>query len=88
MYFDGIDSRQIDPIFIRSQIGYVPQDPWIITGSVKDNLSLGNDEIVDDLLIWAGKQPASIDLLTLIKMATTCMLEKRVDYFQEVKSKL
>ena len=55
MYFDGIDSRQIDPIFIRSQIGYVPQDPWIITGSVKDNLSLGNDEIVDDLLIWAGK---------------------------------
>ena len=55
IYFDGIDSRQIDPIFIRSQIGYVPQEPWIISGSIKDNLTLGNENVNENDLVWVSK---------------------------------
>jgi ATP-binding cassette subfamily C protein LapB len=38
---DGIDQRQIDPLALRRDIGYVPQDIVLFYGSVRDNIVLG-----------------------------------------------
>ncbi len=35
---DGIDTRQIDPVDLRRNIGYVPQDITLFYGSVRDNI--------------------------------------------------
>ena len=39
--FDGIDSRQLDPVVIRRSIGYVPQDSFLFYGTVRDNIVFG-----------------------------------------------
>jgi len=38
---DGIDIQQIDPADLRRSIGYVPQDPVLFYGSLKQNLTMG-----------------------------------------------
>jgi len=38
---NGVDLRQIDPYDYRARVGYVPQDPRLFTGTLRDNVLLG-----------------------------------------------
>ena len=40
--FDGIDIRAISLKALRESIGYVPQEPAMIIGTIKENLLFGN----------------------------------------------
>ncbi|KEQ15096.1 type I secretion system permease/ATPase [Endozoicomonas numazuensis] len=53
---DDVDIRQIDPAFLRSQVGYVPQTITLFSGSIRDNLLMGRQGISDESLIHAVKQ--------------------------------
>ena len=48
---DGIDIRQLDPSEIRENIGYVSQEPWLIAGTIEQNISLGATEIKSEDII-------------------------------------
>ncbi len=50
VWIDGIDIRQIDPAELRKNIGYVPDEPLLFFGTVKDNIVLGAP-YVDDLAV-------------------------------------
>jgi len=52
---DGIDIRDYDLDFLRSQIGYVPQKSNLFSGSIKDNLLFGNSKASDEELEKAAK---------------------------------
>jgi ATP-binding cassette subfamily C protein LapB len=52
---DGIDVRQIDPIDIRQNIGYVPQNSEMLYGTVAQNLRLSKPYATDDDLVEAAK---------------------------------
>ncbi len=52
---DGIDVRDLDPSDLRSRIGVVLQDFHVFTGSVRDNLRLGDDRISDEAVERAAK---------------------------------
>lgn len=45
--FNGIDLRQLDPAALRSQIGIVPQDAVIFSGSALDNIRYGRADASD-----------------------------------------
>ncbi|MEE2993395.1 MAG: ABC transporter ATP-binding protein [Gemmatimonadota bacterium] len=51
---DGIDIRQISLTELRSQIGYVEQDPFLFSGSVADNIRFGNQEASKEKIIEAA----------------------------------
>ena len=51
---DGIDIRQLDPSEIRENIGYVSQEPWLIAGTIEQNISLGATEIKSEDIIEAA----------------------------------
>ncbi|NRA19813.1 MAG: type I secretion system permease/ATPase [Oceanospirillaceae bacterium] len=51
---DGIDLNQIDPIDLRGNIGYVPQELMLFDGTVRDNIIMGSPEIDDRSLIKAA----------------------------------
>lgn len=51
---DGTDIRQLDPAELRRQIGYVPQDAFLVFGSVKDNIVIGSPGIDDEALLRAA----------------------------------
>ena len=46
----GSDVRQVDPDALWSQIGLVPQRPYLFSGTVASNLRHGNPEATDDEL--------------------------------------
>ena len=52
---DGIDIRQLDPFEIRENIGYVSQEPWLIAGTIEQNISLGASDIKSEDIIEAAK---------------------------------
>lgn len=51
---DDIDLQQIDPVDLRRNIGYVPQDIMLFAGSVRDNIVMGSPEVDDETLLEAA----------------------------------
>jgi len=49
--FDGVDSRQLDPADLRRNIGYVPQEPQLFYGTLKDNIVLGAPYVEDHVIL-------------------------------------
>ncbi len=48
---DGVDVREIDLDLLRSIVAYVPQEPFIFSGSIKENILFGNpDASMDDVI--------------------------------------
>ena len=41
MLIDGIDVREVTQRSLRSQIGVVLQEPFLFTGTVRDNIRYG-----------------------------------------------
>ena len=70
---DGLDTRQIDPTDLRHAIGNVPQEPFLFMGTIKDNLTIGEQFVSDEELLrvsriaglddFLGKHEAGYDLL-------------------------
>ena len=69
---DGTDIRQIDPVDLRRNIGYAPQDVVLFFGSIRDNIVMGAPFADDDAVIKAAdiagvtefvnRHPAGFDL--------------------------
>nr|ASS36019.1 ABCB10 [Samia ricini] len=38
---DGVDIKELDPVWLRSHIGFVSQEPVLFSGSIKDNILYG-----------------------------------------------
>lgn len=51
----GVDIKQVDPSELRESIGYVSQEPWLIAGSIEENITLGNPYISSDDVLWASR---------------------------------
>ena len=45
---DGVDVRELDPDLLWSKIGYVPQKPYLFSGTVASNLRYGRPDATDD----------------------------------------
>lgn len=50
---DGVEVRQIDPIDLRRSIAYLPQDPRLFRGTLRENLLVGHSHVPDDRLFEA-----------------------------------
>jgi ATP-binding cassette subfamily C protein LapB len=69
---DDTDIRQIDPAELRHFIGYVPQDITLFRGTVRDNLTMGTNDVDDSSIMRAAeiagvnefikKQPLGFDM--------------------------
>lgn len=68
---DGHDLRDVTLASVRSQIGVVPQEPFLFAGSIRDNLAFAAPDATDDEL-WEAvdavglrdlveRQPAGLD---------------------------
>ncbi len=53
---DDIPIRQWDLKSLRGQMAIVLQDVFLFSGTIKDNIRLGNKSITDDRVRWAAEQ--------------------------------
>ncbi|MDR3070376.1 MAG: ABC transporter ATP-binding protein/permease [Propionibacteriaceae bacterium] len=57
VFVDGVDVRKLDPQMLWSKIGYIPQKPYLFTGTVASNLRMGKEDATDDEL-WEALEVA------------------------------
>jgi len=50
VFVDGVDVRELDPDLLRSRIGFVPQKPYLFSGTVASNLRFGDPDATDEQL--------------------------------------
>jgi ATP-binding cassette, subfamily C, bacterial LapB len=60
---DNTDIRQIDPVDLRRSIGYVPQEPFLFMGSIKDNITIGEQYATDEQILKAAQIAGVHDFL-------------------------
>jgi ABC-type multidrug transport system fused ATPase/permease subunit len=48
IFLDGVDLRDLDLDWLRSQIGYVSQEPVLFGTSIKDNLLMGRPDASEE----------------------------------------
>jgi ATP-binding cassette subfamily C protein LapB len=60
---DGIDQRQIDPAELRRNIGYVPQEPSLLYGTLRDNIAFGGVHPTDAQIIRAASTAELTDFV-------------------------
>ena len=47
VFLDGRDIRSVAPDVRSRKVGFIPQEPFLFTGTVRDNIVYGNDEYRD-----------------------------------------
>ena len=55
MFLDGVDVRALDLSWLRSRIAYVPQDAFLFSASVADNIAYGVDAASPEQIEGAAK---------------------------------
>ncbi len=55
IFIDGLDIKQIDPVDLRHNFSYVPQDVVLFSGTVRDNIILKSPHADDADIIEAAK---------------------------------
>ncbi len=54
LLIDGMDIRKYKPSYIRSQIGYVPQDVFLFSDTISNNIAFGSDVLEFDKIKQAA----------------------------------
>ncbi|MGH1492624.1 MAG: ABC transporter ATP-binding protein [Acidimicrobiales bacterium] len=57
VFVDGVDVKQLDPDLLWSKVGYVPQKPFLFSGTVASNLRFGRPDATDQEL-WQALEIA------------------------------
>src|SRR6476661_101629 len=60
---DGIDLRQQDLVALRKHFAVVLQDPFLFTGTLAENIRLGNEEITEAALRQAARDVNVLDFV-------------------------
>jgi len=60
---DGIETRKIQIRSLRSKISYMPQEPFLFAGTIRENITFGNNEIKELELTQAVRGACFYDTL-------------------------
>jgi ATP-binding cassette subfamily B protein len=61
--FDGRDIRTFDLQALRSTISFVPQEPFLFAGTIRENITFGDGDIKDSELNTAVKKAALLNTI-------------------------
>ena len=57
---DGVDVKDYDIHFLRRNLGVVMQDVFLFSDSIRSNITLGNPEITDDMILQAADEVGAL----------------------------
>ncbi|MFC4319947.1 ABC transporter ATP-binding protein [Litchfieldia salsa] len=89
VYIDGQDVRTMKSVSLRNQIGYVPQEALLFTGSVKGNIAWGKEDATLEEMIEAAEDAQIHEtLMNLPKGYETIIGQKGVNLSGGQKQRL
>jgi ATP-binding cassette, subfamily B, bacterial len=53
---DGVDVRAFDPVELRRRLAFVPQDPWLLDGTIAENIAFGRSDASREHIRAAGRE--------------------------------
>jgi ATP-binding cassette, subfamily B, bacterial len=60
---DGVPLRSLDPTLFRGVVGYVPQEPFLVAGSVADNIAFADPDAGHERIELAARAVGAHDLI-------------------------
>ena len=70
IFYNDVDLRELDPSMYRKEIGYVTQEPTLISASVRENILYGvmeSENVAEDVVIAASKLANCHDFIMAFK---------------------
>jgi ATP-binding cassette subfamily C protein LapB len=64
VFLGGMDVASLNPSVVRETVGYLPQDPRLISGTLRQNLVMGLPDPGDDAILQAAKLTGLFELLS------------------------
>jgi ATP-binding cassette, subfamily B, bacterial len=74
---DGIDVRDVTVGSLRAQVGLVPQEPFLFSGTVRENLVMGRPDASDDDVLHTCRLVGLDDLLARLPDGLDAVLAER-----------
>jgi ATP-binding cassette, subfamily B, multidrug efflux pump len=85
---DGVDIKQFDLAFLRKNIGVVLQDVFLFSDTIRNNITLGNDDVTDEMILHAAdlvgarkfidKLPGGLDYNVMERGATISVGQRQL----------
>lgn len=73
---NGMNIEDIQVEILREKIAYIPQETFLFSGSILDNLSLGMDTIVMDDIIEASKKAQAHEFINKLPLRYETILDE------------
>ncbi len=74
---DGVDVRDWDLESLRENFAVVLQDVFLFSGSLANNIRLGNSEISDEKILWASREVHADEFVQKIPDAYESLVKER-----------
>ncbi|HVB92335.1 MAG TPA: ABC transporter ATP-binding protein [Acidimicrobiales bacterium] len=74
---DGYDLRTVTLSSLRSQLGVVPQEPFLFAGTIRDNISFARPEASDDAVWEAVHQVGLTELVNRLPFGLDTVVHER-----------
>jgi ATP-binding cassette, subfamily C, bacterial LapB len=74
---DGTDIRQLTPKSLRAKVGALFQDNVLLTGSIRDNIMLGREDVGDEEMLRAAKVSLAHEFISRMPNGYDLMLKDR-----------
>jgi ATP-binding cassette subfamily B multidrug efflux pump len=74
---DGISIKDRDIASLRKEMAVVLQDVFLFSGTIRDNIRLGNTEITDDKINWAVQQVNAHHFISRLSQGYDTLVKER-----------
>ena len=74
---DGVDLREQDLLTLRQHFAVVLQDPFLFTGTMQENIRLGNEEITEARLRQAARDVNALDFIETLPLGFAEPVQER-----------
>lgn len=75
--FDGHAADTVDPAALRGQVGVVLQEPFVFSGTIRDNITLHDPAVPDDEVVRAARLAGLHDEITAMPKGYDTRLAQR-----------
>ncbi len=74
---DNASISLFDPHDVRTKISYVPQEPFLFSATLRENLTLGDTTVSDEMLRQALRIAAADDLIDVLPLGLNTLVGER-----------